>query len=144
MQILPTLQYHKTPSESVQDQNLIVLTISVHLDSYVCKNVHNQQKKPNKLNRNVCTSTRPKIQHRRIIIQTAPSNACLCFPSYAQIYAEKAIPFLISAMASAGFNPLGHVLEQLRMVWHRYKLMELLSASCRSAVFSSRESAIHR
>lgn len=52
--------------------------------------------------------------------------------------------FLISAIASAGFKPLGHVLEQFRMVWHRYKLMLLLSASCRSAVFSSRESAIQR
>lgn len=30
---------------------------------------------------------------------------------------ENAMLFLISAMARAGFNPLGHVLEQLRMVW---------------------------
>jgi hypothetical protein len=52
--------------------------------------------------------------------------------------------FLISAIASAGFSPLGHVLEQLRMVWHRYKLMLLLSASWRSDFLSSRESAIQR
>jgi ADP-heptose:LPS heptosyltransferase len=56
----------------------------------------------------------------------------------------KAMLFLISAIASAGFSPLGHVLEQLRMVWHRYKLMLLLRASWRSAIFSSRESAIQR
>jgi ADP-heptose:LPS heptosyltransferase len=52
--------------------------------------------------------------------------------------------FLISAIAKAGFRPFGHVREQLRMVWHRYKLMLLLSASWRSALFSSRESAIQR
>ena len=55
-----------------------------------------------------------------------------------------AMLFLISAMASAGFKPLGHVREQLRMVWQRYKLMLLFSASWRSAFFSSRESAIQR
>jgi hypothetical protein len=54
------------------------------------------------------------------------------------------MPFLISAIASAGFSPLGHVLEQLRIVWHRYRLMLLLSASWRSAFLSSRESAIQR
>jgi len=52
--------------------------------------------------------------------------------------------FLISAMASAGFSPLGQVLLQLRMVWQRYRLMLLLSASLRSAVRSSRLSAIQR
>jgi hypothetical protein len=55
-----------------------------------------------------------------------------------------AMLFLISAIASAGFSPLGQVRLQLRMVWHRYMLMVLFSASCRWAVFSSRESAIHR
>jgi len=52
--------------------------------------------------------------------------------------------FLSSAIARAGFKPLGHVLEQLRMVWQRYKLMLLFKASWRSAFFSSRESAIQR
>lgn len=52
--------------------------------------------------------------------------------------------FLISAIASAGFNPFGQVLLQFKMVWHRYKLMLLLRASFRCAVFSSRESAIQR
>jgi hypothetical protein len=52
--------------------------------------------------------------------------------------------FLISAMANAGFRPLGHVLEQFRMVWQRYRLMLLLRASWRWAVRSSRESAIQR
>jgi hypothetical protein len=52
--------------------------------------------------------------------------------------------FLISAIANAGFNPFGHVLEQFKIVWHRYRLMLLLRASCRSAFLSSRESAIQR
>ena len=56
----------------------------------------------------------------------------------------KAMLFLISAIASAGFKPFGHVLLQFKMVWHRYKLMLLLRASFRWAVFSSRESAIQR
>jgi hypothetical protein len=56
----------------------------------------------------------------------------------------RAMLFLISAMALAGFKPLGHVREQLRMVWHLYKLMLLSRASLRSAVRSSRESASHR
>lgn len=32
---------------------------------------------------------------------------------------ENAMTFLISAIALPGFNPLGHVREQLRMVWQR-------------------------
>lgn len=55
-----------------------------------------------------------------------------------------AILFLISAIASAGFSPFGHVLEQFKIVWQRYRLMLLLRASWRSAFFSSRESAIQR
>jgi hypothetical protein len=51
---------------------------------------------------------------------------------------------LISAIARAGFRPLGQVREQFRMVWHRYTLMLLSSAALRSAVFRSRESASHR
>jgi hypothetical protein len=60
-------------------------------------------------------------------------------PSYA-----KAILFLISAIAFAGFNPFGHVLLQFKIVWHRYKLMLLSRASFRSAVRSSRESLSQR
>lgn len=56
----------------------------------------------------------------------------------------KAILFLISAIASAGFRPLGQVLLQLRMVWHLYRLMLLFRASLRSAVLWSLESAIQR
>lgn len=41
----------------------------------------------------------------------------------------KAMLFLISAIAKAGFNPFGHVREQLRIVWQRYKLIVLFSAS---------------
>ena len=52
--------------------------------------------------------------------------------------------FLSSAMARAGLRPLGHVLEQFKMVWQRYRDMELLRASWRVAVLSSRESAIQR
>ena len=39
---------------------------------------------------------------------------------------------------------MGQVREQFRMVWHRYTLMLLSRAALRSALFSSRESAIHR
>lgn len=63
--------------------------------------------------------------------------------TYTYTYA-KAILFLISAIARPGFRPLGHVREQFMMVWQRYRLMLLLSASWRSAFFSSRESAIQR
>lgn len=52
--------------------------------------------------------------------------------------------FLISAMAFAGFKPLGQVREQLRMVWQRYRLMLLSSAALRCSVCSSRESTIQR
>jgi hypothetical protein len=64
--------------------------------------------------------------------------------NHPNLYELKAKLLLISAMANAGFKPFGHVLEQLRMVWHRYKLMLLLSASFRWAVFSSLLSAIQR
>lgn len=60
------------------------------------------------------------------------------------IFYENAMLFLISAIASAGLRPLGHVRLQFKMVWHRYKLMLLFRASLRWAVFSSRESAIQR
>ena len=33
--------------------------------------------------------------------------------------ARSAIIFLVSAMARAGFNPLGHTLAQFMMVWQR-------------------------
>ena len=56
---------------------------------------------------------------------------------------QNAMLFLISAIAFAGFSPLGHVLLQFKMVWHRYKLMLLSRASLRSAVRSSRESLSH-
>ena len=52
--------------------------------------------------------------------------------------------FLISWMALPGFSPLGHVREQLRMVWQRYRLIEFSNIILRSAVCSSRESAIQR
>lgn len=55
-----------------------------------------------------------------------------------------AISFLISAMARPGFRPLGQVRVQLRMVWQRYRLIELSRASFLSAFFSSRESINHR
>ena len=56
----------------------------------------------------------------------------------------KAMLFLISAMALAGLSPFGHVLEQFKIVWHRYKLMLFSNASFRSAVRWSRESASQR
>lgn len=81
-----------------------------------------------------------RCQHAK----TDPVPQLPAFQSSRSIYPVKAMLFLISAMAKAGFKPLGQVLEQFRMVWHRYKLMLLLSASLRCAVFSSRESLIHR
>ena len=56
----------------------------------------------------------------------------------------KAIVFLISAIAFPGFSPLGQVLEQLRIVWHRYKLILLSSIAFLSALCSSRLSASQR
>lgn len=47
-------------------------------------------------------------------------------------------------MARPGFKPLGQVRVQLRIVWQRYRLMELLRAALRSALRSSRESASQR
>ena len=57
---------------------------------------------------------------------------------------DNAITFLISAIAFPGFNPFGQVREQLRMVWHRYKLIELSSIAFRSSFRSSRLSASQR
>ena len=57
---------------------------------------------------------------------------------------EKAMAFLISAIALAGLRPFGHVRVQLRMVWQRYTLMELSIIALRSSVRSSRESASQR
>jgi len=47
-------------------------------------------------------------------------------------------------MALAGFKPLGHVLEQFKMVWHLYKLMLFSNISFRSALRWSRESTNQR
>lgn len=63
--------------------------------------------------------------------------------SFARTY-EKAITFLISWIAFPGFNPLGQVREQLRIVWHRYRLIELSNIAFLSSLCSSLESANHR
>jgi hypothetical protein len=47
-------------------------------------------------------------------------------------------------MARPGLRPLGQVRVQLRMVWQRYRLMELSRAALRSPLRSSRESASQR
>jgi len=47
-------------------------------------------------------------------------------------------------MARPGLRPFGHVLVQLRIVWHRYRLMALFRSVKRSGLASSRESAIQR
>ena len=47
-------------------------------------------------------------------------------------------------MARPGFRPLGHVRVQFRIVWHRYRLMELSRVALRSSLCSSRESIIQR
>jgi hypothetical protein len=95
-----------------------------------CAHVHIRR------NRNECASQAHNAIH--------PPPTLIHPLAYHSSFHVKAMLFLISAMANAGFNPLGHVREQLRIVWHRYKLMLLLSASWRSARFSSRESAIQR
>lgn len=69
-----------------------------------------------------------------------PSSAGASFFSFSYT----AISFLISAMARPGFRPFGQVRVQLRMVWQRYRLIELSRASFLSAFFSSRESINHR
>lgn len=62
----------------------------------------------------------------------------------ARLYAPRAICFLISAIALPGLRPLGQARVQLRMVWHRYRLIEFSRLALRSALRSSRESANHR
>ncbi len=54
------------------------------------------------------------------------------------------IIFLISAIALAGFNPLGQVLAQFMIVWQRYSLNGSSRSSSRSGVASSRLSMIQR
>jgi hypothetical protein len=54
------------------------------------------------------------------------------------------ISFLISAIAFAGFSPLGQVWAQFMIVWQRYSLNGSCSSSRRSPVASSRESMIQR
>src|SRR5690606_20823880 len=54
------------------------------------------------------------------------------------------ISFLISAMARAGFRPLGQVRVQFMMVWQRYSLNGSSRSSRRAPVSSSRESMIQR
>jgi len=51
---------------------------------------------------------------------------------------------LISAIAFAGFRPLGQVLAQFMIVWQRYSLNGSSSPSRRSPVASSRLSMIQR
>jgi len=67
------------------------------------------------------------------------------FHSHARIQVyDEANSCLIFAIASAGFRPFRQVRVQFKIVWQRYTLMLLFSASRRSAFFSSRESANHR
>lgn len=47
-------------------------------------------------------------------------------------------------MALPGLRPLGQAFVQLRMVWHRYRLMLFSRLAWRWAVRSSRESASQR
>ena len=54
------------------------------------------------------------------------------------------IIFLISAIAFAGFKPLGQVLVQFMIVWQRYSLNGSSRSSSRSPVASSRLSMIQR
>jgi len=83
----------------------------------------------------------PHFEMPHILAWTSDLSDCR-FPQ-TQLYEPNAILFLISAIALAGFSPFGHVLEQFRIVWHRYKLMLFSKASFRSALRSSRLSASH-
>lgn len=85
------------------------------------------------------------------IYSSVPTHRCLQLTnetrnpfSFFLSFSYTAISFLISAMARPGFRPLGQVRVQLRMVWQRYRLIELSRASFLSAFFSSRESINHR
>ena len=48
-----------------------------------------------------------------------------------------AISSLMAAIALAGFNPLGHVLEQLKIEWHRYTERLFSILAFRSAPYAS-------
>ena len=87
-----------------------------------------------------CTNRTPFPSLSKFILFAPP----LHLQTYTHSSHVNAIVFLISAMALPGFNPLGHVREQLRMVWHLYRLMLLSSISFLSALCSSRESASQR
>jgi len=74
-----------------------------------------------------------------------PDSARLChFAGRLQIPRRAMSIFLVSAMALAGFSPLGQVLVQFMMVWQRYSLNGSSRSSSLSPVASSLESASQR
>lgn len=83
------------------------------------------------------------LTHRCLQLTNETRNPLSSGASFSS-FSYTAISFLISAMARPGFRPLGQVRVQLRMVWQRYRLIELSRASFLSAFFSSRESINHR
>ena len=65
-------------------------------------------------------------------------------PSRVAQAARSATSFFVSAIAFAGFRPLGQTLAQFMIVWQRYKRNGSSSWSSRSPVASSRLSASQR
>lgn len=96
-------------------------------------------------NNNVPVQTQPfpSREEARLPTPTRP-NPFNFFQLPPLQFTQNAISFLISAMARPGLSPLGHVRVQLRIVWQRYRLIELLRASLRCSWRSSRESTSQR
>ena len=80
-----------------------------------------------------------------ILRANSPTKACAMSASSVKNYSVRStIIFLISAIALAGFSPLGQVLAQFMMVWQRYSLNGSCNSSRRSPVASSRLSISQR
>ena len=61
---------------------------------------------------------------------------CMSLLTELQVYSA-ASSSLMRAIACAGLRPLGHVREQLKMVWQRYKLISFCSFSLRCSLYES-------
>lgn len=86
----------------------------------------------------------PNHREARLPTHTRPNPINFFLTPAPSAHTQNAISFLISAMARPGLSPLGHVRVQLRIVWQRYRLIELLRASLRCSWRSSRESTSQR
>src|SRR5690606_32569165 len=75
---------------------------------------------------------------------TADVETPLCDQAAVFLRDGETISFLVSAIALAGFSPLGQTWAQFMMVWQRYSLKGSSRSSRRFWVASSRLSAIQR